>query len=489
MTALFELEHLSVLAGETVLVDDLSLRLERGERLTILGETGAGKSILAQTIMGMLPAGLTQTGRVRVHGLDLADLDEEKLQTLWGRTLTMLPQEPWHSLDPLMSARQQVAEVYECVRGDRAAESQVNADSDFEAVGLFHDGHKLPGQLSGGMAQRVAFCAATAGGARLLLADEPTKGLDASKRDYIVSLLHAHSFDGGAVLTITHDIEVAQQLAGTIIVMRNGRVVETGTADQLLTSPRTQYTRGLIAASPKLWPTRRRLVAVSGRALITASGIGINRGGHQLFSDMDLQVMPGEIIGVTGDSGSGKSTLGDILLGLLKADTGTVKRVDGVAAHRFQKLYQDPPAAFAPSVPLGDLFADLMALHRLDSAVLPPLLQSLRLNPSLLSRPVDAVSGGELQRLAIARVMLLSPVFLFADEPASRLDPITAKEIIDMLVELAHERDCAVLLVSHDPAVVEKVCDRVIRFSAVDSYPTCSASSGSSLEARNHLMG
>ncbi len=165
---------------------------------------------------------------------------------------------------------------------------------------------------------------------------------------------------------------------------------------------------------------------------------------------------------MTGPSGSGKSSLGDILLGLLKPDAGQVQRATGISIHRYQKLYQDPPAAFPARATLKQSLADLVALHRLEEVRIAPLMQRLRLAEHLLDRRPDQVSGGELQRFALLRVLLLDPVFLFADEPTSRLDLITQQETVELLVELARERGCALLLVSHDTALIEKTCDRTI---------------------------
>lgn len=196
--------------------------------------------------------------------------------------------------------------------------------------------------------------------------------------------------------------------------------------------------------------------------MLVASGLGKARGGKHLFSNIDLSVQPGEIIGVTGPSGSGKSSLGDILLGLLPPDAGYVSRAEGVVRHRYQKIYQDPPSAVAPRVTIRRTLTDLVALHGLKESAILPLMQRLRLNPSLLNRRRGEVSGGELQRFALLRVLLLDPVFLFADEPTSRLDPITQQETIALLVELAREKGCALLIVSHDTALIEKACDHSI---------------------------
>ena len=465
MTTLLRLEGLSVQADGKTLLEPLSLSLAAGECLTILGETGAGKSLLMHAIMGTLPPPLTASGRILLGDLDLGRLDRHAREQLWGQQLGMLPQEPWHALDPLMPALQQVAEVHECVHGLPPEQARQAARSALAKVDLAQAGARLPGQLSGGMAQRVAFSAATAAGAPILLADEPTKGLDASRRDQVAGLLRQHA-EHGALLTITHDVEVARQLGGTLLVMRAGQLLEAGDAQSILAAPQHDYTRALIAADPRHWPTPL-VAAVTGapasEPVLQAQGLRLQRGGRQLFEGLDLRIEPGEIIGIAGDSGCGKSSLGDVLLGLLQADGGMVTRRAGVAAHRYLKLYQDPPAAFAAGVPLRRLFDDVLRLHRLDPATLPPLLERLRLRPELLARPATEVSGGELQRLAIARALLLDPVVLFADEPVSRLDPITARDVTELLVQSARERGCALLLVSHDAEALGRACDRHIR--------------------------
>jgi ABC-type glutathione transport system ATPase component len=401
-------------------------------------------------------------------------MDRAARRRLWGRELTILPQEPWLALDPTDRVRTQVAEGFQCVRGQRAIEAAKSAASALASLGLARADRKLPNQLSGGMAQRVALLAARAGGASIVIADEPTKGLDAEKRDMAVDLLRSQMEDDGALLVITHDITVPRRLGGQVAIMFEGRIVESGPVEQVMSQPSHDYTRRLIAADPSSWPAIEK-PAAEATAIVKAAHLAKSRGGTDLFRDLSLDIVPGRITGVVGPSGSGKSTFGDMLLGLLEADAGSVWRDRAIAKQRFQKLYQDPPAAFAASVSIRTSLLDMVRLHGLDEALVHTLMQRLRLSSALLDRLPTAISGGELQRFALLRVLLLEPAFPFADEPTSRLDLITQKEIVDLLVEFAHERGCAVVIVSHDLELVGKIADEVIEIGDHTSMEVISA--------------
>lgn len=452
-----EVQHLSVRAGQTELVHDVSLAIAEGQPLTLLGETGSGKSLLAQAIMGTLPTGLDATGRVVIAGDSTNASAAADRRHLWGRSLAHLPQEPWVALDPTMRALPQVSEGYARVRGveGSAARARELALADLTALTLRDAGRKYPFMLSGGMAQRVAFAAARAGGASVLIADEPTKGLDAALSSDIVAILKGALERGGTLLTITHDVSMARALGGQVAVMLNGALVEQGSAADVLTSPRHEYTIRLLAAEPAAWPVRHSIT--NGSPVLTGRGLSKHFGTERLFGNIDLEIRSSERLAITGPSGSGKTTLGNTLLGLVSPDAGTVTRAADIAPWRFQKLYQDPVAAFPPRLTIRLALEDLVARHRLAWERVESLMQRLRLANDLLDRRPDQVSGGELQRFSLVRVLLLDPVLIFADEPTSRLDPITQQETIDLLVETTAQQQCALLLVTHDQAIAANV--------------------------------
>lgn len=462
MKPLLSTRALEIRTATAQLVEPLSIDLWPGKVLTIIGETGSGKSLFAQGIVGNLPPGLAAHGEIELAGGLRESGQANGRRAAWGRELAVLPQEPWLSLDPTMRALDQVAETYRYVVGKSAQESRQQSRRDLTQLGIEQAEAKFPFQLSGGMAQRLAFAATHAGGAKVMIADEPTKGLDSARIGEVIGLLQAGIAEGGALLIITHDIEVARRLGGQVMIMLKGRVIESGSADQVLDAPSHEYTRRLLNADPARWPRHAPSVP-SGEPVVQVRDLAVERGERVLFEGLSFDARPGEVVGVTGPSGCGKSTLGDVILGLMQARSGTVTKSREAPRVAFQKLYQDPVAAFAPTITLGRCVADLVKLHRLDASRIDGLLHRLRLDRGLLDRLPGNVSGGELQRFSLLRVLLLDPVFIFADEPSSRLDLITQQEMIELLVETARERRTAVLLVSHDEALIEAVADQRIR--------------------------
>lgn len=440
---------LSVHAGGKALVRDVDLRVAAGECLVVMGESGSGKSLLAHAIMGDLAPGLVARGEVSVAGHRIDTLTQDERRAFWGKRIALLPQEPWLSLDPLMRVESQIAETHALVAGRDWANAKARAAKDLGRLGLAASARQLPFRLSGGMAQRVAIAATMAAEAGLLIADEPTKGLDADACAGVAASLRAQMEHGRAVVVVTHDIGLARALGGRIAVMRNADIIETGDTRDVLSAPREDYTKMFVAADPAKWP--RPVAHTGGAPVLRGESLSAARGAKTLFEAVDVTLACGEIACVQGPSGGGKTTLGAVLLGLLPPQRGVVRRADGVEAWRYQKLYQDPVAAFAPYSSLRMALDDVVRLHGGEWAAVEAILARLSVPLDLLDRPPSQVSGGELQRVAIARALIVDPVFLFADEPTSRLDPPIQRATMELLRELAGERGLAMLLVTHDP--------------------------------------
>lgn len=453
--------ELAVHAGAQVLVQGVSFTLAAGESVCVLGESGSGKSLMAQALLATLPPGLQARGEVRLQG---RVADDAARRAAWGRQLALLPQEPWSALDPTMRAGAQVAEVHRHLHRRTPAAAAQAAAAGLARLGLpAVAGTRFPHQLSGGMAQRVALAATLAGGAPLVVVDEPTKGLDTERRDDVVALLRQLLAAGGAVLAITHDVAVARALGGQVLVLRDAQVVEQGPAALVLGRPQHAYTQALLAAEPAAWPPRAAPAAPPGPLQLQARGLALARGGRTLFSGVDLDLHAGDRVALVGPSGAGKTSLGQVLLGLIPPDAGSVRAGPGVGPLGRQKLYQDPLAAFAPTVPLRRALDSFLRLHRLPVAALHTLREALGLADTLLDRLPHQVSGGELQRVALLRVLLLAPAVLFADEPTSRLDPLTQQHTLALLDRQLEARGGALVLVTHDPVLAARMADRTLR--------------------------
>ena len=469
--------HAVVEHGRTVLAAVEDLRVEPGRALTIVGESGSGKSVLAHALMGTLPAELSVRGSMSIGStrFDLAARDGRR--HLWGRRLALLPQEPSLALDPTMRVRSQVAGGVPGWRPRDPAPLR-RADERLRLLGLAGAGRSYPHTLSGGMAQRVAYAAATVGGARVLVVDEPSKGLDRRSLDRLAELLTAHVTDGGLLVTITHDLALARRLGGEVLVMREASVVESGPAERVLSAPRHDYTRRLLAAEPARWEfpwMRVDAPEPDGEPLVAARAISKSYGSVPVFDDVSLEVRPGERWALTGPSGAGKTTLGNALLRLTSVDRGSVVHGAAATGGRLQKLYQDPGLSFPRRVPLEAALGDVVRRHGAGEERVRSLLERVGLPYDILRRRPGQVSGGELQRIAIVRAMLPRPALVFADEATSRLDLATQAVTMDILMTEVAEQGCALLLVTHDRELAGAVTDRELLLDDEESPHRVSA--------------
>lgn len=443
------------------LVNPVSMSLNRGEAVTILGETGSGKSIFSKAIIGDLPSGFHAEGRIEFNGQSLLDLSKEEHEALWGNSLAVLPQEPRLSLSPLMRVQHQVAEVHQLVLGRKKAQSNLLSGHAFQALSLEKHSNKYPVELSGGMAQRSAFLAATAADAKLLIADEPTKGLDNKSKAQVISQLLEHK-DKGSLITITHDLEVAKALGGKIYVLLQGEwVAQDKSFQELKNDPTDSYTAGLFSTRTGSNKLRQK---PPGDVIIQANDLAMGFGRQHLFSDLSFELRQGEVLGLSGASGCGKSTLCDLLLGLKKPLSGTIENRVVFNSGQKLKLYQDPPQSFSAKFTLLRQLEDVCNLHNIDKAIIDKYRHLLKVKANVLSRLPSEVSGGELQRVAILRALILKPKLLIADEPTTRLDPHIAHGTMKLLMESVQEIGCALVLVSHNHSELERYCDKRLCF-------------------------
>jgi len=469
--AALTISHLSIHDRNGVaLVDDVSLSVPRGGVLTLIGETGSGKSLIAQAVFGLLPAGLSVSGDIKVGGHEPIPASEPKrLAALWREQIMLIPQEPSAALDPTMRVKRQMALAglhEEAIKPALAA---------FDLPGSTGDAY--PFTLSGGMAQRVLVASALGVGAPIVVADEPTKGLDADRVTQAIATLKRLSAAGRSLLVITHDRRLAEELPGELAIIRDGRVEEHGPSAGLLSAPQSDYARTWLAADPRHWPRCHRCCDMTSLAL-SAHGLSFGwpkRG--MLFEDLDLHVPRGGVLAISGPSGSGKSTLGDILLGLRRPTAGSVEWgginiVAGSSAiklhrQRYQKLHQDPITAFVPHLTFARQFLALQDVKSCLSVArdLPPLLERLKVNHRLMNRRPCEVSGGEAQRLALARILLLDPIAIVADEPTSRLDPVVQRETMLLLRAIVDQRGLGLVLISHDQTLLAAIADEHLALS------------------------
>ncbi|MBR8510352.1 ABC transporter ATP-binding protein [Burkholderia cenocepacia] len=490
--------------GTQAVVGPLDLAVHPGECVALVGESGSGKSVTARSLVGLNgPHAVIDAARFEIAGVDARGHRERDWRAIRGRRIGYVLQDALVSLDPLWRVRDLVAEaLHDTRRRDVAARS---ADL-LRSVGIDDPERRLPQyphQLSGGLRQRVLIGTAIAGGASLLIADEPTTALDMTVQRQILSLLRARRDAGDAILLISHDLAVVAELADRVLVMRAGQVVEQGPARDVLSAPTHPYTRALLAAIPTAASRGFRLATaervplppkrIDAQAPVLAVDALTKRyGGRDAPAAVDgvsFFLARGETLGIVGESGSGKSTVARIVLGLVEPDAGTVT-LDGqpwngipeaarrTRRARLQLIAQDPYSSFDPRYSVGRIIGEGLEVVGLHGDArrrrVLQLLDEVQLGAACLDRYPRELSGGQRQRVAIARAFASNPALLVADEPVSALDVSIQAQVLDLLADLQAEHGTAMLFISHDLGVVHHVADRILvmrRGRVVESGP------------------
>ncbi len=522
---LLEVDGLAVefrtIDGVVRAVDGVTWHVDKGETLAVVGESGSGKSVSALSVMRLaeLGGGRLVEGAVRFRRkdgdvLDLAQAAPAVLREIRGNEISMIFQEPMTSLNPVLTVGEQIGEAIVLHQGRSRREARRIALEMLERVCIPEAESRLesyPHQLSGGMRQRAMIAMALACRPALLIADEPTTALDVTIQAQILDLIKLLQREiGMAVLFITHDMGVVAEMADRVVVMWRGRKVEEGPVRRIFEAPEHPYTRALLAAVPRLGSMRGKLrperfprldeaspavVPVappaeprSAEPLLVVEGLttrfaiggglfGRPRGAVHAVEGVSFELGRGETLALVGESGCGKSTTARTILRLQEPTRGHVlfagrditaldRRALEPVRRRVQMIFQDPYASLNPRLPALRLVGEPLRIHGLAAGAalrdrVVALLRRVGLEPEHLRRYPHEFSGGQRQRLCIARALALEPDLIVADEPLSALDVSIQAQIVNLLIDLQEELGLSYLFVSHDLAVVERIAHRV----------------------------
>ena len=477
------------LKNRTVL-DGISFDINPGETLCVVGESGSGKSVTALSIMGLLPRGaLAPTGgSILLEGEDVLQASPERLRALRATRMAMVFQEPMTALNPVERVGKQIDEVLQTHGGLSQAERREQVLAMLEAVHLpnpaaIYDAY--PHQLSGGQRQRIIISMALILRPKLMIADEPTTALDVTTQRQILSLIRELQKKlNTAVMFVTHDFGVVQEIADRIVVMHHGRIVEAGDREQILARPKEPYTRMLVSSVPSLIPLKRP--PPDGASVLDVVAMNKTYSEKRLFrrgrvvwaaQDVGLTLRRGEIAGIVGESGSGKSTVARCIVRLIDPDSGAI-RVGGEdiarasrrrlrpMRRRVQIVFQDPYRSLNPRLPVGDsLVEGLVNFGSPRAAALAKarqMLQFVGLDTDIMHRFPHQFSGGQRQRLCIARALAIEPDILVADEAVSALDVSVQAQVLRLLEDIRVKTGIAVLFITHDLRVAAQICDTIM---------------------------
>ena len=467
---------------------DMNFDVQAGKTLAIVGESGSGKSTTAMGIMDLLASNARMSGSVKVKGSEMIGVPKSQLRKFRGREVAYIFQEPMTALNPVYTIGFQIVETLRTHfdMGPKAAKARAielitlveipNPELSFD---------KYPHQLSGGQRQRAMIAQSLACDPALLIADEPTTALDVTVQAEVLDLMRGlRTKLNSAILLITHDMGVVADMADEILVMKDGLTVEHGSSDQIFNKPSHPYTQSLLKSVPKLGTVKQRAAIDNKKQpVIKLTDVTIaypKRGRIPEFvavKDFNLEIFPGEIVGLVGESGSGKTTVGRAAIGLIPIKSGKLEIVGKDISKATQKelfpirrhtgiVFQDPASSLNPRLPIGESIGEPILLAGLAKGTelnhrVEELLQQVELPRSYRNRFPHELSGGQRQRVGIARALALTPDLLIADEPTSALDVSVQARFLDLLLELQDKLKFACLFISHDLAVVDILAHRI----------------------------
>lgn len=495
-----------VYQGAVHVLNAVSLHIDRGEIVGVVGESGSGKSVTAMLAMRLLPPGSYRihSGQVTLMGDDILGATEKEMRDIRGRKVAMIFQEPMTALNPVLTVGRQIDEVLQTHTDLGAAQRHARvldalAQVHLPDIARVYDAY--PHQLSGGQRQRIMIAMALVLEPRLLIADEPTTALDVTTQQQILKLIRElQQKHGTAVLFITHDMGVVVDIADRVCVMRKGNIVEAGPLRQVLSQPREDYTKALLAAVPSLAPRPVRK-AISAQVVLdvvelgkiyppkggTLCWFGKGRKGTRALHDVTFSLKRGRTLGIVGESGSGKSTMARCVMRLLTPDEGAIRITGndiselspaGLKPHRkrIQMIFQDPNRSLNPRISIGKSLVEGPMNHGASFALAwakgQKLLELVGLPADAIDRYPHQFSGGQRQRIAIARALAMEPDVIVADEAVSALDVSVQAQVLQLLNDIQQRLGVAILFITHDLRVAAQLCDDVLvmRYGEVIEY-------------------
>lgn len=507
-SALLSVEDLEVrFTDDAPALRGINLTVHSGQTVALVGESGSGKSTTAAAILGLLaPGGRITGGRIVFEGVDISSGDRRRLRAIRGAGIGYVPQDPMTNLNPVWKVGFQVREALRADNVGDVRRRSVQLLSDAGMAEAPTQAKRYPHQLSGGMCQRALIAIGLARRPRLLIADEPTSALDVTVQRQVLDHLQRLTDElGTAVLLITHDLALAAERAELLVVMRDGLVVESGSAQTVLGDPQHDYTQRLVAAAPALATStaaalqvRQRVVRVAaqhaerpdaaGEEIISATGLTKifreSRGAPwrrteiRAVDDVSFQLRQATTLAIAGESGSGKSTLARMVLGLVRPTSGTVffdgqdialmdRREAFGFRRRIQPVFQNPYRSLDPMYSVFRTIEEPLQTHRIGNRrerqrAVRELADQVALPSSLMGRLPGELSGGQRQRVAIARALALRPEVLVCDEAVSALDVVVQAQTLQLLSDLQARLGLSYLFISHDLAVIRHVADEVL---------------------------
>lgn len=477
-------------------VRGVSFEVEKGETLGIVGESGSGKSVTARTIMRLLPSppSYIKQGEVTFLGENLALKSEKEMESIRGRDIGMIFQDPMTSLNPTVRIGKQIAESLIKHQNLAKDQAKLHAIEMLKLVGIRDSEerfHQYPHEFSGGMRQRVMIAIALACQPTLLIADEPTTALDVTIQAQILNLMKdIQQRLGTSIILITHDLGVVAGMCDRVVVMKDGEIVETGTTEEIFERPKHPYTVKLLNALPRLDEKKKKkrtpLSAFQNdpeKPLLNVKSLkqhfDMGKGNTvKAVDDISFFIRHGETLGLVGESGSGKSTTGRAILRLHEPTDGQVL-YEGMSVNRLTKkelktmrrhmqiIFQDPYSSLNPRLKVLDIIGQAIDIHKLTSNKeqrrrrVEELLEMVGLEPSHALRYPHEFSGGQRQRIGIARALAVEPKFIVCDEPLSALDVSIQSQIVNLLEDLQHRLGLTYLFIAHDLSMVKHISDRV----------------------------